>query len=206
MTLTRVLIPILFTPAGMGLLLQAFSSASTADTLLAIALALFCPELARMAIVDLENVAAIANRLAENCSQTEISALQQDSRLLRFYRVVISTIVLETTGFYIALWSLVFGAAIVIVSQLWFNLLAGIQLWPQAAQPITSFGIVDRSLVLIANVLGLGMLLVWPIEMLRLYAAVGLLLLILLFLAIKYTLPAAQPQPPSENSSHSNLN
>ncbi len=181
----RFLIPLLFLPAGLGLLLQSVAGSADSTTvsqrLLSLALALFCPELARMAIVDLNNIAAV-------------SESPEDSCLRRFKRVVVSTVVLEAAGFYVALVSLQWGAIAIIFSQLWFNLLAGIQLHPEQSPSITPLGISGRRTVLAANALGLGLIALWPIQAIRIWLAGGLLMLITLFLLIKYGWPqTAQP-------------
>lgn len=165
-------IPLLFAPAGLMLLVQVAIAPTVAESLIALALALFCPELAYMARVDLQNVMAIAP--------------EEDSRLDHFYPIVVSTIVLEITGLYTALLSPHWGAMGVIASQIWFNLLAKIQLFPGEVPAIRSFGVLERRPVLIANGIGLGLLLLWPVQIIRIWLAAGLLFLIVLFLIIKY--------------------
>ena len=125
-----------------------------------------------MAFVDLRNISIVAQ--------------PQDPRIQRFRKVVYSTIVLEIVGFYAALYSLPIGALIIISSQLWFNLLAGIQLWPEKIPAIVSLPARARPAMLIANGLGIGLLGLWPIRETQIWSASGLLLLITLFLAIKY--------------------
>ena len=171
-------IPFLFLPSELALLFQVATSATVAERLLALSLALFCPELVYMAQVDLENAAAVAALAA--------SPEEEDSRLSHFRKVVISTIVLEATGFYAAFFSLQGGAIIIIFSQVWFNLLAGIQLFPNEALKIVPFGIAERQAVLAANALGLGLLCLWFIEAAQVWLAAGLLGLIVLFLITKY--------------------
>jgi len=180
------LVPVLFVPAGGLLIMQVIAPVSTIATkLLALALALFCPELAHMAGVDLKNVLTI--------SSNQPSLSEEDSRLTRFYNVVASTVALEVIGFYTALFSLPVGAAIIIASQLWFNLLADVQLVPEQASPIVHFGASERKLVIVANIVGLSFLLLWPIRAAQSFLASGLLILIVLFLLIKYGLPAIKP-------------
>lgn len=191
-TLASRFIGILFIPAGIGLLLHVAVSATLAERLLAVALMIFCPELARMASVDLKNIEAIAQQQAQQKAQQPV----EDSRLNRFLLVVVSTIVLEIAGFYLALISLPTGAIAVIFSQLWFNLLAGLQLWPGQTPAITAFGIKQRAPVLIANLLGFIFICLWPITGTRIWSASGLLTLIILFLIIKYLLPGSQPSYP----------
>lgn len=200
------LVSLLFLPAGVGFLVQVFTAGTLPESLIALALGLFCPELARMAFVDLDNIDAIAEQhLSQEASQSTAepsaagSAVEspiEDTRLRHFLRIVISTIVLELIGFYVALVSLPLGAGIVIFSQLWFNLLAGIQLWPGQTPAITSFGIAERGAVLSANMLGLVFLSCWPISSLQVLLSSGLLILIVLFLVIKYVIPGLQPSQP----------
>lgn len=187
----RSLVPVLFLPAGLGLLMEISAAATTAERVLAAAIALFCPELARMAWVDLSNVAAVTQQTEQVAEQMAEQMAEQarDSRLNRFHAVVISTIVLEITGFYLAMLSLPGGAIAVIFSQLWFNLLADIQLYPGQTPAIVPFGRADRRAVLIANGIGLGLLGLWFWQEIRIWLASGLFLLIIIFLLIKYVVP-----------------
>lgn len=185
----RFLVPLLFLPAGLGLLLQSVAgladsladSSTVAQRLLSLTLALFCPELTRMAIVDLNNIAAV-------------SESSEESGLRRFNRVVVSTVVLEGAGLYAALVSLQWGAIAIIFSQIWFNLLAGIQLHPEQSPSITQLGISGRRTVLAANALGLGLMALWSIQAIRIWLAGGLLMLTTLFLLIKYGWPQTAQQ------------
>ena len=171
-----------FLPAGLTLLFHAIGSTSLAERILALALTLFCPELARMAFVDLRNISAIAQ--------------QEDPQLQRFRKVVYSTIVLETVGFYTALVSLPIGASVIIVSQLWFNLLADIQLWPKETPAIVPLPANDRRAVLIANGIGIGLLGLWPIQETQIWLASGLLTLVTLFIVVKYSGLIVSPDVP----------
>ncbi|NJM98492.1 MAG: hypothetical protein HC800_16190 [Phormidesmis sp. RL_2_1] len=186
---SRALVPVVFVPAGLGLLLHSITAATVAERLLALALAIFCPELARMAFVDISNTAAVL----QQSEQTP-----QDSRLSHFLGVVASTIVLEIMGFYGSLFSLPWGAIAIIFSQIWFNLLAGIQLAPGETPAIVTFGISQRRAVLVANGLGLGLMGLWTFQENRIWLASGLLLLVILFLVIKY---AVATKPPHKLSS-----
>jgi hypothetical protein len=221
--------PGLFFLPGLGLLFQAVTSASLAERLLALALTLFCPELARMAQVDLDNIAAVLEcsgyspidsgfaskftglitRLQLASPNTQSSepelcpepieklvalAAQQDSRLSHFYKVTLSTIALEVVGFHLALLSLQWGALIIIFSQLWFNMLAAVQLFPYETPAVRPFGIAERQAVLSANILGFGLLCCWPVQSAQVWLALGLLVLIALFLAVKYVVPTLRPR------------
>ena len=188
--LPRTFVPLIFLPASLGLLAEVFVAPSADQKVLAIALLLFCPELARMAWVDLDNIAAVTNTSAELLALEQSQLDLQGRELSNFRRVVVSTIVLEATGFYVASVSLPGGAAIVILSQLWFNLLAKIQIVPAAPATVEPFGLSDRTTVLSANAVALALLCLWPIlwtiPSAHLVLSSGLLALIVLFLIIKY--------------------
>jgi len=89
----------------------------------------------------------------------EIAQFQQktsDPRLDRFFMVTISTIVLELSGFYVAALWIGWGALIVLVSQIWFQCLAKIQLQP-STEKIIDHGIGPRTALLsIFSELGRG--------------------------------------------------
>jgi hypothetical protein len=128
---------LLFFPACLGLLGQTINHAAPdrgwadGQSLLALALLLLAIDQARMAAVDLTQVAAIR-------------AQPLDQRLEQFYRITLSTILFELLGFYGAIGNLGVGAAVVLLSQIWFNLLANIQLQPETEEPIRAWGIADR--------------------------------------------------------------
>ena len=86
--------------------------------LLAIAIFLLSLDLWIMATFDLQQVA-------------RVRALSvSDVRLDRFYKVTMITIALECVGMYGAQSSLWVGAAVILISQVGFNLFAGVQLLP----------------------------------------------------------------------------
>ncbi|MEL6554469.1 MAG: hypothetical protein AAFQ63_13515 [Cyanobacteria bacterium J06621_11] len=169
----RLFIFMLFFPAGLGLSIQLLQVKTHAERLLALSLLIFCLELAHMAWVDFKTI------------QT-VSQASEDSRLKLFFKVVFSTVVLEVFGFYGALVSLRWGGIVVIASQLWFNLLAKVQLWPGKTPAVEAFGISQRLPVLVANSLSVVLLLFWAIPENRIWLSMALLILIISFLFIKY--------------------
>ena len=183
----RLSISLLYVPAGVGIVFRMVSAGALPQQLLALALFLFCLELAHMAEVDLKNVLAVA-------AETGLNSWTEDSRLLSFRNLVCSTIVLELLGFYGVLLSLQWGGIIIIFSQLWFNLLVKIQLWPQEIPAVTDFELSGRLPVLIANTTGLALLVFWFVQGIQLFLAIGLLVLVSLFLVIKYAVPAFYPE------------
>lgn len=153
-----------------------------------------------MAHVDLRNVAVISADVVLASAPSSVSrsgALEEKAHsspvqttayasLNRFFVVATSTIVLELVGFYAAFFFLPLGGLFVITSQIWFNVLAGVQLFPKQPQQIVPFGISRRIDVLAANGVAIGCLCLWPVAIARLPASVGLLVLIVLFLVLKY--------------------
>jgi hypothetical protein len=172
---THGLIALLFLPAVLGLGTVVLW-ASAAQRCLALALLLLCLDQTRMAIVDLQAITAVATP----CSGPDL-------RLDRFRLVTLSTIAVELVGFYTAgFWNagLAWGGAIVLLSQLWFHALAGVQLLPGEPEPVREFGVEMRSPVLIADALGLvllGLRSVFPLSVSAL-----LLTLVMIYGWVKY--------------------
>lgn len=123
-TKNLLFITLLFLPAQFGLVIHSFYAPMLAEQLLSLTLALLCLELSHAARVDLKNLHATKAVLKRQ-------NFPQDTDLKHFEQVLNSTFVLELGGFYLSLWILPLGAILVIVSQLWFNLLAKIELQPQ---------------------------------------------------------------------------
>ncbi|OUC15706.1 MAG: hypothetical protein B0A82_05410 [Alkalinema sp. CACIAM 70d] len=175
-----IIVSLLFLPAIVGLSTLVIASVDWANRGLAIALLLLCVDQCRMAIVDLENVALVQNLILAK-------PLAQDTRLTRFYGVTIATIAIELLGFYSAIGWLGWGAAIVLLSQVGFNLWAGIQLQPQeSSAPIVPWGIRDRFPVLLADGLGIGLVGCWLAGVQPLIMALGLLAMVLIYGVVKY--------------------
>ena len=164
---------LLFFPASLGLLSQMIGRNELSSQLLALALLLLYIDQARMAVVDLENVKQVKQQV-------------QDVRLGNFYWVTVSTIVLELLGFYSSSFWLGWGAILVLLSQVWFNFLAGIQLQPTEENPIQSWGIPERRLVLIADGIGIILVGLWIAQIAPLWMASGLLAMVIIYGWVKY--------------------
>lgn len=164
---------LLFFPASLGLLSQFIGGNELSHQLMALALLLLCADLARMAVVDLEQVKQIKQHV-------------QDARLDNFYWVTVSTIILELLGFYSSYIWLGWGAILVLLSQLWFNVFAGIQLQPIEEKPIQSWGIPERKFVLLADGVGVILVGLWILQIAPLWMAAGLLAMIVIYGWIKY--------------------
>ena len=141
--------------------------------LLAMAIFLLSLDLCVMAIFDLQQVARVR------------ALLLNDARLDRFYGVTVMTIVLEWVGMYGAQGSLWVGAAVILMSQVGFNLFAGVQLLPDQAEPIVTFGIRDRALVLVADVVGVGLVSLGLVGVMPLGMASGLLGMVVIYGGVK---------------------
>jgi hypothetical protein len=163
---------LLFVPAIALLLRQILIAPTIAHRLLAIALCLLTIDQTRMAIVDLDNIATLKP--------------QTTPALQRFTWVTWSTIGLELVGCYLGAMWLGGGSAIVLLSQLWFNFLAGVQLVPDANAPIQPWGIRDRAIVLVADSLGLGLACLYALNIQPFATAISLLTMVLLYILIKY--------------------
>ncbi|MBE9032082.1 hypothetical protein IQ266_20290 [filamentous cyanobacterium LEGE 11480] len=187
---SRFLLIATFSLAGVGLFIQIITAPYLAHRILAIALLLLGLDQTRMALVDLDNIAAVRT------TNSETPALKH------FERITWSTIGFELIGFYIAgiplnhpllnhhillnhPW-LAWGGGIVLFSQVWFNLLAGVQLDPNSNTPIQPFGIIDRAIVLLADCLGLGLIMSYANNIQPLVTAIGLAGMVGLYGLIKY--------------------
>lgn len=129
-----------------------------------------------MAAVDLQQISLL-------------EAHAQNPSLRQFRRVTLTTIALELAGFYIGILWLGWGALAVLLSQVWFNLFAGIQLQPQAALPIQPYGALKRFPILLADSLGLLLVGLWLTSIWPVGAAGLLFSLVLIYAGIKYLLP-----------------
>ncbi|MEM6255931.1 MAG: hypothetical protein AAF821_23720 [Cyanobacteria bacterium P01_D01_bin.156] len=167
----------LFGVAAVGIL--AWNYQPLASLGVAIALALLCVDQGRMALVDLNNIHQVT--LA-------------DKRVRRFYWLTLITIVLELIGFYLAWLKLGMGTATVLISQLLFNTLAKIQLYPGSLQPIEPLGLQERSPVLIVNTIALGLIIGWQLGTFRLVAASLLPTMVIVYLIVKYLTSSSNRQ------------
>ena len=98
----RTILFLLFFPASLGIISQIFSPENLSAAILALGILGMCMEQARMAAVDLAEIAQFQQKIS-------------DPRLDRFFIVTISTIVLKLSGFYLAVLWIGWGALIVLV-------------------------------------------------------------------------------------------
>ncbi len=171
----------LYAPAMILVLWQAIVQPSLDQKLLAIAILLLSLDLLRMAIFDLEQVAKVRSMLAIDSNEPK-----NEPKLDRFFWVTIGTVTVELIGLYLAPVSLSSSAIVILLSQVGFNLLTQVQLMPDLVDKIQPWGIRDRAVVLIADCLGIGLVVLgqrgyWPIG-----TSVGLLMMVVIYGVIKY--------------------
>ncbi|MEO0825033.1 MAG: hypothetical protein AAFX95_21050 [Cyanobacteria bacterium J06639_16] len=169
-------VSILFLPAFIGLLIRVGLATSLDQRFIALGAVMLCLEQSRMAAVDLHHVA-----------QAKVQI--QDCRLDRFHWVTLSTISIELIGFYAAVRWLGWGSLIVLASQVWFHLLAGIELQPDIDPPFQIRGIRQRLPVLAADVIALGLMGLWIAQSAALVAATLLFSITTTYGLVKYGLP-----------------
>ncbi len=170
------MVGLLFGLYGPGIVLlgwQAWHWAVLAHRVLAIAIFCLSLDLLAMAIFDLQQVQRVR-------AQDLI-----DDRLDGFWRVTIATIALELIGLYSAQGSLWLGAMGILISQIGFNLCAGVQLLPEAEVKIVPFGIRERAVVLGADILGLGLVSLGFVGVMPLGMAIGLLGMVVIYGGVK---------------------
>lgn len=129
-----------------------------------------------MAAVDLWQIKVVRQQIS-------------DPQLERFHSVTLSTIFIELIGFYTGVLWIGWGALIVLLSQIWFNLLAGIQLHPEGSSPMQPCGRADRLPVLVADGVGLGLVSLWIAGIASLWVAALLLGIVLVYGWVKYLQP-----------------
>jgi hypothetical protein len=176
----------LYGPAIGALLWQAIVQPEVAQKLLAIALLLLSLDLLKMAIFDLEQVALVQSRWPKSSGQTVLLD-ETDSRLAWFQKVTIVTIGFELVGLYGAWISLSWGAIVILLSQVGFNLFAQVQLLPDQSEMIQPFGIRDRAIVLIADGLGLVLVAIGLSGRYSWETSAGLLGMVILYGVVKFS-------------------
>ena len=144
---------------------------SVSNITLAIALILVCIDQGRMAWVDLANIHQIS---------------LTDQRVVRFYIVTLTTIVIELIGFYLAWHHLVLGMAIFLISQLLFNTAAKVRLYPHSQEPIRPFPREERWPVLVANGIALSLIALWQADHFRQLTSMLWLSMVVIYLIVKY--------------------
>lgn len=163
----------LFVPAMVGLAVQLATARTWSDGLLILALLLLAPEQAYMAGADLRQIDGVNRH-------------RQDPRLKPFHRLVWVTILGQLVGFYLAgIGQPAWGILIILSSLIGFNLRAAIRLVPGAHQPILPWGPQNRRDVLLLNGIAAGLGIFWLMNLARIWAATGILLIAVAYVVSK---------------------
>lgn len=139
---------LLFFPACLGILSQVIRPQTFDHQLLALGLLIFAIDQAKMAVLDLENIAKAKEQI-------------EDIRLHFFYYITVSTIALELIGFYLASVKLGWGIILVLGSQVWFNSWANIRIQPTESIIIQRKNFSEQIIVLVADVIGIILISFW---------------------------------------------
>lgn len=166
---------LLFFPACLCILRQVIWGQEITHQLVAVGMFLFCLEQARMAAKDLQQIADAKKQV-------------QDTRLDNFSTVAISTIFLELLGFYTSSVSLGWGSVLILLSQVWFNLFAGIKIYPLAENVLQPWKISERLPVLIADILGLLLVSFWMLQIASFWISWALFIMATFYCSIKLVL------------------
>ncbi|GAB1543186.1 hypothetical protein NUACC21_58600 [Scytonema sp. NUACC21] len=109
----------------------------------------------------------------------------QDTRLDNFSTIAISTIFLELLGFYTSSVWLGWGSLLILLSQVWFNLFAGVKIYPLAENVLQTWKISERLPVLIADILGLVLVSLWMLQIASFWISWALFGMALVYCSIK---------------------
>jgi hypothetical protein len=162
-----------FFPAGLGILGQVIWGTELTHQLLALGTFLFCLEQARMAVKDLQQIDDAKKKLS-------------DSRLEFFFQITITTILIEVLGFYLSSVWFGWGAILILISQVWFNLFANlkIDIYPEIS--LKTWKITERLAVLIADICGLFLVILWMKGIASDLIAWGLFGMVILYGGVKF--------------------
>jgi hypothetical protein len=164
-----------FFPACLGILRQVIWGSELTHQLLALGMFLFCIEQARMAAKDLQQIAEAKKQV-------------NDIRLDTFSTITIITIIIELLGFYASSVWLGWGSILILLSQVWFNLFAGIKIHSSTETVIQSWKISERLPVLIADLLGLVLISLWMSQIASLWITWILFGMVIIYCSIKLIL------------------
>ncbi len=171
----KVVLLLLFFPACLGILSQVISLQTFDHQLLALGLLIFAIDQAKMAVLDLENIAKAKEQI-------------EDLRLHFFYYITASTIALELIGFYLASVQLGWGIILVLGSQVWFNSWANIRIQPTESIIIQKKHFSEQIIVLVADVIGIILIGFWIVQIIPLTIVLTLWTMAIFYGFIKYFL------------------
>jgi hypothetical protein len=169
----NLIIFFLFFPASLGLLWQTLTLNILSEQLISFAFFLFSVEQARMALVDLRSY-YLAKKDIDNQVRSQ------------FLVVIIITIIIELCGFYWALFSVGWGALLVIISQIWFNCFAPLRVVEDENTRLQKYNFPEKIAVLFADFIPLFLMVLWLINFYPLTIAFIILSITLVFGFVKY--------------------
>ena len=184
-------IPLLFLPAGVGLLGQILADGCLDQRLLALGFLLLAVDQARMASLDLANIQLVQARIAS------LGAATASSSFTALIRLTWGTIFWELVGFYGGAFNLGWGIILVLSSQVCFNALARIHLKPNAEDPLVPKPLGERGGLVLANGCGIGLMLLWLARITPLTIVLGLWVIALIYAGSKIVLESRAPVKPS---------
>ncbi len=142
---------LLFFPACLSVLREVIWGQELTHQLLYLGMFMFCIEQASMAAQDLRQIASAKKQV-------------KDIRLNTFLTITNMTIFIELLGFYAAAVSFGWGSILILLSQVWFNLLAGIKINLTTASIIQTWKVTERFPVLIADIIALFLVSLWMLH------------------------------------------
>jgi hypothetical protein len=104
----------------------------------------------------------------------------------QFLVVIIITIIIELCGFYWALFSVGWGALLVIISQIWFNCFAPLRVVEDENTRLQKYNFPEKIAVLFADFIPLFLMVLWLINFYPLTIAFIILSITLVFGFVKY--------------------
>lgn len=169
----KLIIFLLFFPASLGLLWQSFTMNILSAQLISFTFFLFTLEQAKMTVIDLK-------------SYYYAKKSHNNDQVSKFLWVIITTIIIELSGFYLALFYLGWGGILVLISLIWFNLLAPLKVIEFENFKVKDYCFSEKIPLLAADFFVLLLMCLWLINFYPLIIAFILLLITLTFTGIKY--------------------
>lgn len=200
----KVSLFLLFFPASFGLLWQSLILNSLSEQLISFSFFLFSLEQARMAFIDITSYSVGKSKNLGNYTITtlpqEIKQKAQtldftsqdnifdgeNDNLSQFLFVIISTIIIELFGFYLALFFLGWGAIFVLISLVWFNSLAPLKVLDINDFSLTNYNFSEKIMILFADIICIVLMSLWVINFYPLIIAFIILFITLTFAGVKY--------------------
>ncbi|BDA40129.1 hypothetical protein [Candidatus Atelocyanobacterium thalassae] len=168
------MILLLFSFAGVNIFYQLTISTNWNDQILCLTIFMMCLEQAKMATVDFTNIRISKKYL-------------RDPQLDNFLIITSITITMELLGFYLVSFSKDWSIAIILISLIFFNSFAKINILVLKIISIECSGIFQRISVLTANYLGLGIMILKMFNFFPIIMSLILLSMTLAYITIKYS-------------------